>query len=243
MSLGFIIIRHVNSKITDYYWKECYSCIRKFYDNPILIIDDSSNKEFLNENIYLSNCDIIYDTEHKGVGELLPYYYFHKLKPFDTAVIIHDSVFIQTKVNFNLSQDENIRFLWTYDHKFNEGWFQYTEKITNTLIDSQELIKLHNQYNLWNGCFGVMSVIRWSFLNLIDNKHQIFLRLLPNITDRFDRCSVERVLGLISYFNDSNIKPAVFGDIHKFITWETRFIDYLTNDYSNYPIIKVWSGR
>ena len=46
MSLGFIIIRHVNSKISDYYWKECYTCIRKFYDNPIVIIDDSSNKEF-----------------------------------------------------------------------------------------------------------------------------------------------------------------------------------------------------
>ena len=56
MSLGFIIIRHVNNKITDYYWKECYTCIRKFYDNPILIIDDSSNKEFLNENIFLKNC-------------------------------------------------------------------------------------------------------------------------------------------------------------------------------------------
>ena len=53
MSLGFIIIRHVNSKISDYYWKECYTCIRKFYDNPIVIIDDSSNKEFLNENIFL----------------------------------------------------------------------------------------------------------------------------------------------------------------------------------------------
>ena len=28
---GFIIVRHVNSKQTDYYWKECYTCICLWY--------------------------------------------------------------------------------------------------------------------------------------------------------------------------------------------------------------------
>ena len=36
---GFIIIRHVNNELSDRYWKECYKCIRRFYDNSI--IDDS----------------------------------------------------------------------------------------------------------------------------------------------------------------------------------------------------------
>ena len=30
---GFIIIRHINSSLTNEYWKECYTCIRKFYPN------------------------------------------------------------------------------------------------------------------------------------------------------------------------------------------------------------------
>jgi hypothetical protein len=128
MSLtGFIIVRHVNSKITDYYWKECYSCIRKWYTDPILIIDDSSNKEWLTENIQIDNCQTIYDTENKGCGELLGYYYFHKLKPFDSAVIIHDSVFIQRKVDFCLN--ENMRFLWTFIGQ----WDHELEKYYNEL--------------------------------------------------------------------------------------------------------------
>jgi hypothetical protein len=243
MTLGFIIIRHVNSKISDYYWKECYTCIRKFYNNPIIIIDDSSKKEFLNENIFLKDCTVIYDTEHKGIAELLPYYYFHKLKPFDTAVIIHDSVFIQSNINFELDENENIRFLWDFKHHFNDDIFNYIRDLTNTTIHSQELLRFYHQKDKWIGAFGVMSIIRWSFLDMIDNRHRIFSRLLPYITSRIYRCSLERVFPLIAYFNDSNIKPAIFGDIHTYIQWETRFTDYLTQDYSHYPIMKVWSGR
>ena len=44
MTTGFIILRHVNEKEHDNYWKTCYRTIRKFYNNPILIIDDNSNQ-------------------------------------------------------------------------------------------------------------------------------------------------------------------------------------------------------
>ena len=43
-SLGFIILRHVNSELTNKYWVNCYNCIRRHYpENKILIIDDNSN--------------------------------------------------------------------------------------------------------------------------------------------------------------------------------------------------------
>jgi hypothetical protein len=244
MSLGFIIIRHVNSKITDYYWKECYTCIRKFYDNPILIIDDSSNKTFLNENIFLKNCTVIYDTEHKGAAELLPYYYFHKLKPFDTAVIIHDSVFIQTKINFDLNTDENIRFLWNFNHSFNDEIFPLIRELISTVVQSIDILKFYNQKHKWIGSFGAMSVIRWSFLDKINEKHLLFSRLLHHIKNRKNRHALERVLPLIAYFNDNTIKPALFGDIHNFYNrYDISFSDYLTQDFSQYPIMKVWTGR
>jgi hypothetical protein len=244
MSLGFIIIRHVNSKITDYYWKECYTCIRKFYDNPIIIIDDSSNKEFLNENIYLSNCDIIYDTEHKGSAELLPYYYFHKLKPFDTAVIIHDSVFIQDKIDFQLDTTENIRFLWNFRHCFNDEIFHIISEVTSSVEKHQELLDFYNEKHQWIGAFGTMSVIKWSFLDKINENHQLFERLLTVVKNRMNRHALERVMPLIAYYNDKNIKPAFFGDIHQYFgVYDISFFDYLINDCSRFSIMKVWTGR
>jgi hypothetical protein len=244
MSLGFIIIRHVNNKITDYYWKECYNCIRKFYDNPILIIDDSSKKEFINENIVLKNCTVIYDTEHKGAAELLPYYYFHLLKPFDTAIIIHDSIFIQSHIKFELSEDENIRFLWNFRHCFNDEIFDWIRDLTNNVLYSEELINFYHQKHLWMGCFGVMSVIRWSFLDKINQKHQIFSKLLPHVVSRETRHALERLFALIACFNDETIKPAIFGDIHSYFNrYDMTFSDYLTQDFSHYSIMKVFTGR
>lgn len=245
MSLGFIIIRHVNNKITDYYWKECYKCIRDFYDNPIIIIDDSSNSEYLNENIILNNCTVIYDTEHKGAAELLPYYYFYKLKPFETAVIIHDSVFIKSKQFFDLNENENIRFLWSFNHCFNNSdVLDCVSYLAQYILYSNELMSMYHQTDMWIGSFGVMSIIRWSFLEKLDEKHQIFLRLLPQIKTRGHRMGLERLFGLIAYFNDKNIKPALFGEFHTFFNrYDISFDDYLTENFCNYPIMKVLTGR
>jgi len=243
MPLGFVIIRHVNSKVSDYYWKECYTSIRKFYDNPIIIIDDSSNKEFLNENIFLTRCTIIYDTEHKGAAELLPYYYFHKLKPFDTAVIIHDSIFIQSKINFELLESENIRFLWSFRHNWDDEIFPLINELCVKLLKSDELIDLFHKKDLWKGCFGVMSVIKWEFIDKINKQHLLFDNMLPHIKNRMNRHALERVFSMLAYFNDPHIKTEHFGDIHSYIKWDTKFSEYLTNDFNNYPIMKVWSGR
>ena len=74
-SLGFIILRHVNSSITNTYWIKCYNSIRHFYpENNILIIDDNSDPEFLTHKIlYKTN---IINSEFTKRGEVLPYYYF-----------------------------------------------------------------------------------------------------------------------------------------------------------------------
>ena len=233
--LGFIIIRHVNSKISDLYWKECYTCIRKFYDNPIIIIDDGSN-HFLNENIKLTKCTIIYDKEHKGAGEILPYYYFHKLKPFDTAVIIHDSVFIQSKIDFNT---DTITFLWSFEHWASHAILNEISELSKNLDYHSELSEMYHKQ--WKGCFGCMSVIKWDFLNTLNNKHKLF-DILPKIKNRADRQLIERIIALISY-NNTKMGESKFGDIHEYITWGTTFIEYLTKDYSKYPIMKVWTGR
>ena len=37
-TFGFIVLRHVNSESTDVLWQQCCRCIRKIYNNPIIII-------------------------------------------------------------------------------------------------------------------------------------------------------------------------------------------------------------
>jgi hypothetical protein len=241
MTIGFIILRHVNSELSDYYWKESYKCIRKFYDNPILIIDDSSNRTFLNENIDLLNCTVIYDTIHKGTGEILPYYYFHKIRPFDTAVIIHDSMFIQSKIDFSLNSNENVRFLWSFRNWMDEpGFILDLLKIID--IDN-ELHIFYNDKKKWKGCFGFASIINWIFLDIVNKKYRIFELLLPHIKCRQDRCALERIFALLFYYFDPNIKDELFGDIHFYIQWGIKYTEYLTRDYSQYPIMKVWTAR
>ena len=242
MTLGFIIIRHVNNKITDLYWKECYTCIRKFYDSPILIIDDSSDKEFLNENIYLKNCTVIYDKLFKGAAELLPYYYFYKLKPFDTAVILHDSVFIQSKVNFELNENKSIRFLWTFQHQFDNEIFHLINDLFKDLPDYESLLALYHNKSNWLGCFGVMSVIKWEFVEQLEKNHNIFSILISKIKKRENRHGLERAFAVLAYYN-TILGDSLFGDIHSYMTWGLSFTEYMMKNYSNYPIIKVWTAR
>jgi hypothetical protein len=88
-----------------------------------------------------------------------------------------------------------------------------------------------------------MSVIKWEFIDKINKQHLIFDNMLVHVNTKLKRCALERIFSIIVYFNDPNIKADHFGDIHSYIKWDTRFIEYLTDDYSRYPIIKVWSGR
>jgi hypothetical protein len=100
-NIGFIILRHVNNNLSNQYWIYNYNCIRKYYpNNEIIIIDDNSNYQFIKEiNLYKTT---IIKSEYPGRGELLPYIYYLKYKLFDTAVIIHDSVFINKYIDFNV---------------------------------------------------------------------------------------------------------------------------------------------
>lgn len=243
MTLGFIIIRHVSNKLTDYYWKECYSCIRKFYDNPIVIVDDSSNREYLTENIVLQNCTVIYDRDHKGAAELLPYYYFHKLKPFDTAVIIHDGVFIQSKIEFELGAEEGFRFLWSFVHYWDDEIFEHIRSLVTSLSNHEELLDLYSRKSEWVGGFGVMSVIRWDYLKRVNERHRMFEGLLPRIKSRMSRHALERCFSLVMCGNEVTVKDGLFGNIHAYIKWNTTFHEYLDGKLSKYPIVKVWTGR
>ena len=99
VDLGFILLRNVRDKITGEYWKLSYQCIRKFYPNQyIIIIDDNSDYDYIDLDFQknnLVNAHVI-RSEYPKRGEILPYLYYLENHLFNKAVIIHDSVFINS---------------------------------------------------------------------------------------------------------------------------------------------------
>ena len=251
-ALGFIMIRHVSSKMTDLYWKESYSAIRRFYPvAPIIIVDDSSNRLFLREDIHISNCTVIYHTENKGRAEFLPYYYFYRLKPFSRAVIIHDSVFLQAPLNLpvELGQNTGVQFLWSIPHYHEDTLQTEIHELIDALpvADREDVRSMYYHTKAdWTGAFGVMSVIELEWLDEVEQRYHLFENWLPVLKNREYRCALERVFGLVAYHHlRSRVKAPLFGNIQNYVRWGITFADYLTkyDDFRSYPIIKVWSGR
>ena len=228
---GFIILRHVNNEETNKYWIHCYNCIRKYYpENPILIIDDNSNINYLT-TIDLYNTTIIH-SEYPARGELLPYYYYLHNKIFDTAVIIHDSVFINSYIDFSVN---NYKILWEFEHI----WDQIEDETRMIrLLDNAELLAFYENKDLWKGCFGCMTVITHDFLRSIHDKYDIS-KLLDCVLTRYNRCSFERVLACLLQKNGE--KQTLFGNIHQYCTWGINFEE--KGQYQHLPLIKVWTGR
>jgi hypothetical protein len=236
--IGFIILRNVNNSITNEYWKECYKCIKQFYPkNRILIIDDNSDYSFVT-NECLDNTMII-KSEYPKRGEFLPYYYYLKTNFCETAVFLHDSVFIKKYIDFSVS---------TYKILLDFGKQNINDGMQNqlTLLHALNNTKLNDFYSkkdkgIWKGCFGAMSVVTYSYLKSIDQEFRIS-SLIPHITSRDLRCAFERIIGCLLQINV--IEPSLFGDIMKYCPWGLTYHRYLKQDYNkNLPLIKVWTGR
>lgn len=238
--LGFIILRHVNSELTNKYWIESYFSIRKYYNNKIIIIDDKSNKNFLTK-IKLENCYII-NSEFEKSGEILPYYYFYKYHFFEKAVILHDSVFINNYIDFD--KYENFKFLWHFTH----DWDQEEKEIKLlSYLKNDNLINFYYKKDKWYGCYGVQSVIDYNFIKILEEKYKIF-NLIKYINSREDRMNFERIFGLLCmYEKESNEDSSIYGIIHHYIHWGYLYENYLmdkeTDKLKSLDLIKVWSGR
>lgn len=244
--LGFIIIRHVNSELTNKYWKYNINNIRKYYNNKIIIIDDNSDKYYLNNlDVSLENCEII-NSEYPKRGELLPYYYLYKKKFFKKAVIIHDSLFINKHIDFNY---DKCIFLFNFKRHERDNKDLIISLLKN-LNNSDYLIERYldiNNKNIWEGCFGVMSFISLDFLNLIQDKYNFF-NLINYIDTREKRMCLERIYAILCFIENPKLKEksSIFGTIHSYINWGYTYDNYINEKNEailKLPVIKIWTGR
>jgi hypothetical protein len=252
---GFIMTRHVNSEKTNNYWNQSIKCIRRFYPNiKIVVIDDNSNYDFVKAEHEYKNIEII-QSEFKGRGELLPYYYFCKNKFFDNAFIIHDSIFIHKRIDFDRLKDIDVLPLWHFnpDKENLHNSLQLVSNFRNQFLLYKNLtlseITILGRRPEWYGCFGVQSYINHNFLVRISNKYNLFT-LLNKVKSRPDRCCLERIFGLIFHLESGITQKykSLFGNIHHY----NSAFDYTYDKYKDdltvkkklpKGIIKVWSGR
>jgi hypothetical protein len=245
IKLCFIIIRYVRDNITNKYWQESYNCIRKYYNDKIIIIDDNSDKKFLKNEIKLENYLII-NSQFPQRGEILGYYYFWRLKLYDKAVIIHDSVFIKKYINFQNYEDS---FLWSFKHDYDDN-NHIRNIMTNIKKNNKEIKNFYNKKDKWFGCFGIMSVVNLETINKMNKRYLLFESLLPIIKTRYDRMAMERIIACMFYLVNNKYVYNIFGDINEYCEWGITFEEYLEEyigenlgEILDLPVVKVWTGR
>lgn len=251
-SYGFIITRHVNSEKTNKYWNHAVRSIRRFYPfRKIVIIDDNSNQAFVKAEYEYKNIQIV-KSEYPGRGELLPYYYFYKNKYFDNAVILHDSVFFHKRIHFEKLNKVKVLPMWHFDMNENmENCLRLAKYLDNSeaiqFKVSPETINMltYKPADIWHGCFGVQSYINYDFLSMIQKKYSLF-NLLKGVLTRADRCSLERVMGVIFHAEVPKLykRPSLLGTIFENQLWGYSFEMYCAQ-YKRIrkPLVKVWTGR
>jgi len=254
---GFILTRHVNSESTNRYWNHSVKLIRTLYPRAkIVIIDDNSNQEFVKADFNYKNVEIV-KSEFPGRGELLPYYYYIRNKYFENAIILHDSVFIHKRINFEFLRGEKVMPLWIFE--------QDAENLDNTLSIARNLnysydigkaLRVKDMKTLvlevprakWYGCFGCQAYINHGFLVRLEKTYGIS-SLVDTVKTRPDRCCLERILGCL--FSRENprvgINKGLFGSIFKhYRGFEYSFDDYIADlkqgKVAAYAV-KVWTGR
>lgn len=266
MSYGFIVTRHVNSEKTNRYWNQCLKCIRRFYPyRKIVVIDDNSNPEYVQSFHSFQNVDII-QSEYHGRGELLPFIYLLKYHFFDNAVIIHDSVFIHKKINFDKIK-LSVLPLWHFDRNIDElenkvnnvriavhlqNNHQVLDHLKSIIRKTNYAMEWRMSHAQWNGCFGVQCFINYNFLQHLEAKYKI-TNLLNHVRNRTDRCSLERIMGVL--FNlecpQTIAVRSLLGDIFQYMGIGFHCIGYSFDDYEASvqkgnvvrPVVKVWTGR
>ena len=242
-SFGFILLRHVNSRDTNLYWQESFNCIRRLYPyTPVVIIDDNSTPEFIKRSeipdSLWSGVETV-NSEFKGRGELLPYYYFSRYGWFKKACIIHDSVFIQQPIPMTSNPYD---FLW----EFVIDQEMHSEDNMIDLIDTlkqNEAIKSVLYTPGARGCFGVMAVVSLQYLRALDAKHNLSA-LLKVVLTRSDRMGLERVMACILQTLDLKRSSvhSLYGNINDYCNWGITF-DRYSEMKSQLPVVKIWTGR
>ena len=240
INMGFIVLRHANDQTSARYWELCVERIRLHHPQaPIVIIDDHSEEGLIDEELQASydNMLVINSTYPRGRGELLPYLYFVQHQWFETAVYIHDSVFLNRRIEWTTDE---IMPLWHFTHDWNmpEKELAIIKKISHPEV----VENIFHQHQLWNGFFGGMCMMNVNFIKRVHRRHNLE-NLVEHIYNREMRMVFERIISCICTANmiKKMQKKSFMGDIHKYCSFGLTYEQRL--ETAHLPMSKIWSGR
>lgn len=248
-------LKHINGNVKKLYlhWRS-YGC--KEGRNMPGTMDNGDIMDTPVKSIWEELPNLTYvKSEFKGRGEILGYYYFHKIRPTTKAIILHDSIFINQLIRYN--NHNPCEFLWQFPQQTcidnGSGKDRINSNDIMSLLQPLDSFSPNDDNSLqeyfktgdWHGCFGIMSVIDWSFLDSLDNKYNFFDVLLASITTRYKRQCLERIFGIV-VCHELKVINVLYGNIRTYCTWGVTFqLDMLSKDTVRHrlPITKVWTGR
>ena len=256
---GIVMCRCMKSPHHIWYWYTNVIHIRQVYPHtPIVIIDDHSKEEYrlLCRSVEMSvpKLSVIKSDLPPGRGELLPFYYLHKYKYFDKALLIHDSMFLQHNIDNDIHlQYPGFQFLWHFKSTYRH------EEPTQYLIDNmkfspdvyKDINDLYSSDSRWVGCFGTAMVITHSALNMLESRFNAFSRLSELVDTRDKRSGLERVIPFMLMMICGKQKGTdyygMYGDImsNHPMSFRLSFDVYCQHkkELDKLPIVKVWSNR
>jgi hypothetical protein len=247
-SYVFVILRHIGTTRDNDLWISSYNSIRKFYTNKIIIIDDNSSINTVNGK--LINTEVIH-SEWNGAGEILPYYYYFKHGWADRMIFLHDSMFLHRRFTED-ELDGIVQFHWFFEKTKDSNEHKILTYLSILSNSEEVMASLTDPSFIWKGCFGATSIIDLDLVRMLENKYNLFTKLVASIRNRKDRETFERIFGIILFHEGivDDTRCSNFGDILRYpkafesdnTNMETA-AHILSQKQYDTAIIKVWRGR
>jgi len=220
-----------------------------------------------------NKCRVIYSIYKKQGEFLPYYYFsLSQNSWFENALIIHDSVFFtqpltNLDVVFDILDKHGFLFLWHFEYLYDDVADEV--KLITALKNGNEVLEtVYYDRSMWSGCFGSMAFVSYAFTAKMFESYALS-NLLHEITTRRNRMSFERLIACAMIHaaiqgDKSNPKSqeksysyykmhSYLGRIHDYCKWGLRFHEIKDEiiaaceedkrSSSQFPLIKVWSGR
>ena len=159
-------------------------------------------------------------------------------------------------MEFTYSGGDNLRMFGVYIFRLRKSenvWSLYiqveaTWECLESVQSARENVRMFGVENIMTGCFGVQSYISRRFLIHLDMMFNLNA-LIPLITCRTDRCSLERIMAAMFHVGNPKLyySKSLLGNISThYKSFKYNFNEY-DKDFKHQriknKIIKVWTGR
>jgi hypothetical protein len=239
---GVVILQCVSSPKHAALGRRCWQSVRQVYPHvPILVVDDSPidcPERFWGDFDPLVTV-VQAPPEMRGAGEILPYVFLHKLRPFAQALVLHDSMVLRAPLPLT---SVACACLWTFEPHIWNARSTILPLLQALPRASHLAMRVYENTRAWKGCFGGAALIQLAALDELEKTFG-FLSLAHVMRTRDARMAFERVLGVLRAARLGESSPSLFGDIFKHPAFETNDLDAMRSAPYDAAVLKTWHGR